>query len=95
MITRHLVSAKISFNPFLRSGRTARIFASLLPPDARNTIKITTTVLPPTARESWVEVEFKDGMKMKLDTAKMGVKDCVEQLDRHSRMLGRKDELTG
>ena len=30
---------------------------------------------------------------MKLDAAKMSIKDVVEELDRHSRMLGRKDEL--
>lgn len=30
---------------------------------------------------------------MKLDAAKMSINDVVEELDRHSRMLGRKDEL--
>ena len=47
MITHHITAARISFNPFVRAGRTARIFASLLPPDARqNGVKITTNVLP-------------------------------------------------
>jgi hypothetical protein len=47
MITRYIASATIQFNPFTRAGRTARIFASLLPPDARATgVKVVTTVLP-------------------------------------------------
>ena len=51
MITRHITAATISFNPFVRAGRTARIFASLLPPDARqNGVKITTNVLPQSSK---------------------------------------------
>ena len=30
-----------------------------------------------------------------LDTEKMGIKDIMEEVDRHSRMLNRKAELTG
>ena len=32
---------------------------------------------------------------MVLDTEKLGIKDVVEEVDRHSRMLSRKEELTG
>ena len=32
---------------------------------------------------------------MKLDTEKMGIKDVMEEVDRHSRVLNRKAELTG
>ncbi len=32
---------------------------------------------------------------MVLDTEKLGIKDVVEEMDRHSRMLSRKAELTG
>ncbi|KAI5819115.1 39S ribosomal protein L53/MRP-L53-domain-containing protein [Pyronema omphalodes] len=97
MITRHLTNCAISFNPFTKAGKTARIFASLLPPDARmNGMKITTTVLP---RESkvggLVDVTFKDGHNIKLDTSKMSVNDLVEEMDRHSRGLERKDNLSG
>ena len=37
----------------------------------------------------------EDGKEIKLDTTKMTVKDLVEEMDRHSRMLGRKEELAG
>jgi len=97
MITRYFTSTTISFNPFVRGGRTARIFASLLPPDARATgVKVTTTVLPRDSKVGGrVEVVFKDGKEVKLDTTKMTIADVVEQMDRHSRGLERADELAG
>jgi large subunit ribosomal protein L53 len=58
MITRYLANVNIAFNPFTRGGRTARIFASLLPPDARQSgMKVITTVLPREAKTSAGKVE--------------------------------------
>lgn len=37
----------------------------------------------------------EDGKEVKLDTSKMGISDVVEECDRHSRTLQRKDALTG
>lgn len=36
-----------------------------------------------------------DGKEMMLDTEKLGIKDVMEEVDRHSRVLNRKAELTG
>lgn len=45
MITKYLTTVSVAFNPFSKAGRTARIFMTLLGPDARNTMKIKTAVL--------------------------------------------------
>lgn len=37
----------------------------------------------------------EDGKEMDLDTEKLNLKDIVEEVDRHSRMLNRKADLTG
>ena len=37
----------------------------------------------------------EDGKEMLLDAGNMTVKDLVEEVDRHSRMLSRKEELSG
>lgn len=37
----------------------------------------------------------EDGKNIKLETSKMGIKDLVEEMDRHSRLLGRKEDLQG
>jgi large subunit ribosomal protein L53 len=41
-------------------------------------------------------LEFiEDGMEMKLDAEKLGIKGVIEEVDRHSRMLNRHEELSG
>lgn len=40
-------------------------------------------------------VAVEDGREIKLETSKMGIKDLVEEMDRHSRLLARKEELAG
>jgi len=37
----------------------------------------------------------EDGKEMKLDLETLKIKDVMVEVDRHSRMLGRKEELTG
>ncbi|KFZ01911.1 hypothetical protein V501_09726 [Pseudogymnoascus sp. VKM F-4519 (FW-2642)] len=37
----------------------------------------------------------EDGMEMKLDSEQLGIKGVMEELDRHSRILARQEELTG
>ena len=52
MITRFLTSVTTKFNPFSPSAKTARIFLSLLPPNARQMgMKINTTLLPRNSKE--------------------------------------------
>lgn len=38
---------------------------------------------------------LEDGKQMKLDAEKLGIKGVVEEVDRHSRMLSRQEELSG
>ena len=42
-----------------------------------------------------VVVMIGDGKEMVLDAEKLGINDVMEEVDRHSRMLNRKAELTG
>lgn len=37
----------------------------------------------------------EDGKEMKLDLEKFKIKDIQEEVDRHSRVLKRQEELTG
>jgi len=38
---------------------------------------------------------IEDGKQMKLDAEKLGIKGVVEEVDRHSRILSRQEELSG
>jgi len=70
---------------------------SLLPPDARQSgMKIDMKVLDRNSKVGGkVDVVFKDGKKINLDTSKMSINNVVEEMDRHSRMLARAEELSG
>ncbi|KAG4428368.1 hypothetical protein IFR05_016150 [Cadophora sp. M221] len=96
MITRFFTEVSTVFNPFSPKAKTARLFLSFLPPNARQTMKVDTKLLPRASRDrSVVAVKFKDGKEMKLDAEKLGIKGVVEEVDRHSRILSRQEELNG
>jgi large subunit ribosomal protein L53 len=114
MITRFITEVSTTFNPFLPRAKTARLFLSFLPPNARQTMKIDTKLLPRTSRDpSFIKLKFsklylkpparflpdtgiaEDGKQMKLDAEKLGIKGVVEEVDRHSRILSRQEELNG
>jgi large subunit ribosomal protein L53 len=40
-----------------------------------------------------MELVIEDGKEMKLDTEKLRIKDVMEEVNRHSRILGRREEL--
>jgi len=94
MITRYLTEVVTRFNPFLPSARAARIFLTNIPAEARLQMRVSSTVLPKTSVETPVlEIKFKDGTAMKMDLEQMKIGDVVEQVDRHSRILARKESI--
>ncbi len=97
MLTRYLTSISVAFNPFSPLSKTPRLLLALLPPDARSTMKISTELLPRDTKDpGTLELKFKDGKEMKIDLEmKWRVEDVVEEVNRHSRILGRLDELKG
>lgn len=104
MKTAHLTSLTTTFNPFARHAKTPRLVLSLLPPATRSTIKVTVKQLPRSSTApSTLEIGFKDGKMLKYQFRDPGpeneegvkLKDVVEQVERHSRGLKRKEELTG
>ena len=98
MLTKYITAVRTSFSPFnARSGKTARNFLALLPPNARSTMAIDVKMLRKSARAqpASLALKFKDGKEMQLDLEKMKIKDIQEEVDRHSRVLRRQEELAG
>ncbi|KAF2634171.1 hypothetical protein P280DRAFT_318401 [Massarina eburnea CBS 473.64] len=97
MITRFLTDVRIKFNPFSIRSKPARIFLSLIPPNARASgLVVATQMLPRTSKEpATLGLKFKDGKEMNLEISKMRITDIMEEVDRHSRQLARKEELAG
>lgn len=105
MKIKHLTTLTTSFNPFARHAKTPRLFLSLLPPSARNTVKVTVKQLSRSdTSPSTLELGFKDGKVLKYSfrdvlpgdkMEQVKLKDVVEQVERHTRGLARKEELNG
>lgn len=97
MITRFLTDVRVTFNPFSPRSKSARLFLSLIPPNARaDGMKIESTMLPRTSKApATLGVKFKDGKEINLDLSTMRIPQVVEEVDRHSRSLARKEELNG
>lgn len=96
MSTRFLTEVNATFNPFVRRSKAARLFLAFLPANARQTIKVHTTMLPRESQQpSRLQLKFKDGKEMTLDTEKLGIKDIIEEVNRHSRILKRQEDLSG
>ncbi|XWW92286.1 hypothetical protein V2A60_000209 [Cordyceps javanica] len=96
MITKFMTEITARFNPFSACAKPARLFLTLLPPNARTSgTTVNTTLLPRTSTEpSSVAVKFKDGKELKFNTGKITIKGLVEEMDRHSRKLQKKADLT-
>ena len=105
MKTKHLTTVTASFNPFARHAKIPRLFLSLLPPGARSTVKVNMKQLLRASTEpSTLELGFKDGKVMKYSfrdqtagdkSEPVKLKDVIEQVERHTRSLARKEELAG
>ncbi|KAF6805519.1 mitochondrial ribosomal protein L44 (39S ribosomal protein L53/MRP-L5) [Colletotrichum musicola] len=96
MITKFMTEITTKFNPFSPTARSARLFLSFIPPNARASgMAIKTVLLPRTSKESpSLSVKFKDGKEMTLDVERMGIKSIIEEVDRHSRGLQKKADLS-
>ncbi|KAF9879917.1 putative 39S ribosomal protein L53/MRP-L53 [Colletotrichum karsti] len=96
MITKFMTEIKTKFNPFSPAAKSARLFLSFIPPAARSSgMTINTTLLPRTSTEPpSLLVKFKDGKEMNLDCERMGIKNLIEEVDRHSRGLQKQADLT-
>ena len=92
----------------LKSHKIPRIMLSFIGSVARSAtgggMKVKTNVLPAASKEpSSLILTFKDGKELRWaersqdegtwDLAKVSVKDVVEEVERHSRILKRKEEL--
>ncbi|GKT99690.1 ribosomal protein l44 [Fusarium langsethiae] len=96
MITKFMTEVSAKFNPFSTCAKPARLFLTLLPPNARaNGTTITSAILPRNSQEpSSLRVKFKDGKELNFDCQKVNIKGLVEEVDRHSRQLQKAADLT-
>jgi len=94
MITKYLTAVSAKINPFSRRSHSIRLFLSMIPADARNGIEIKTKIVPKISPSS-LDLRFKDGKEIQVDLKGTTIHELVDQVDRHSRMLARQEDLSG
>jgi len=95
-LTRFLTSVTATFSPFHPTSRTARLFLSYLPPTAHSSVAVKTTLLPKSSTQpATLSLTFKDGKVMDFDLEKVRIREVLDEVRRHGRGLGRKEELSG
>ncbi|ROW11268.1 hypothetical protein VMCG_01230 [Cytospora schulzeri] len=95
MITRFITEVNTKINPFSAQSKSARLFLTSLPPNARSQgMSIQTKLLARAAADkNSLQVKFKDGKLLDLDCENMGIKSLIEECDRHSRALQKQADL--
>jgi len=66
----------------------------MIPADARNDIQISTKIMPRLSASA-LGLKFKDGKEMKVDLKGTPINELVDQVNRHSRLLARQEDLSG
>ena len=71
MLAKFITEVTTRFNPFTPSARAARLFLARLPPDARNSVKIKTTMLPSDSTEqASLQLKFSTFLSMALESVR-------------------------
>jgi len=81
---------------------TMKISVKMLPREAATPAPATATATATAAaaavagqqQKASLQITFKDGRALDLDLDKVGIKEVQEEVNRHSRVLGRQEELS-
>ncbi|KAK3078421.1 hypothetical protein LTS18_007555 [Coniosporium uncinatum] len=79
---------------------TMKISVKMLPREAATPAPATATATAAAAavagqqQKASLQITFKDGRALDLDLDKVGIKEVQEEVNRHSRVLGRQEELS-
>lgn len=90
MITKYFATVTVKFNPFVASGRSARLFLSRVPSTSKINCKVLTNN---TTEVPLIEVTFKDKHVMKADPETMNISDLANYFNTHSRKLAIQDAI--
>ncbi|KAI9496286.1 hypothetical protein BDB00DRAFT_758817 [Zychaea mexicana] len=91
MLMRHINDIKVSLSPFNTASKASRLFLNRVNTnEARKlnpALKITTTILSDAQAPSRIDVVYRDGKKLGLDTDKLKIDNIVELVNKHAKKL--------
>ncbi|KAI9320885.1 hypothetical protein BX666DRAFT_1851842 [Dichotomocladium elegans] len=91
MFLRHINEIKIAISPFNKASKASRLLLNRVNTDeARKlnpAIKITTQFLQDATAPSRVDVTYRDGKTLGLDSDKLNIDNLVELVNKHAKKL--------
>ncbi|KAI7903627.1 uncharacterized protein BX663DRAFT_507133 [Cokeromyces recurvatus] len=91
MFMKQINEIKVILAPFNAASKSSRLFLNQINTNSARklnpTIKINTTVLPNSNASSKIEVTYRDGQKITLDSDKMKIDNILQAVNKHAKKL--------
>ncbi|KAG2220411.1 hypothetical protein INT45_000636 [Circinella minor] len=91
MLMRQINNVKVSLSPFNKASKASRLFLNRVNTDearrANPALKITATMLNDVQAPSRIDVVYRDGKTLGLDSDKLKIDNIVELVNKHAKKL--------
>ncbi|KAI8369282.1 uncharacterized protein BYT42DRAFT_103289 [Radiomyces spectabilis] len=91
MLVRHINEIKVALSPYNVASKSSRLFLNRVNTnEARKmnpTLKITTDILPDPKAASHIQVVYRDGKKLALDSDKLKIGHLLQAVNKHAKKL--------
>ncbi|KAI8992258.1 hypothetical protein BDB01DRAFT_777743 [Pilobolus umbonatus] len=91
MFIKQIAEIKVAISPYNIASKSSRLFINHVNTNGARklnpTLKLTTNILSNPTAPSKIEVVYRDGQKMALDTDKMKIGSIVQVINKHAKKL--------
>ncbi|KAF1802105.1 hypothetical protein V8B55DRAFT_1477043 [Mucor lusitanicus] len=91
MFMKQITEIKVALAPFNTASKSSRLFLNHVNTNSARkvnpTIKIATDVLSDPAAPSHIQVVYRDGQKIALDSDKMKISNILQVVNKHAKKL--------
>ncbi|CDH52755.1 hypothetical protein RO3G_02175 [Lichtheimia corymbifera JMRC:FSU:9682] len=91
MLVKQITEIKVALAPFNKASKASRLFLNRVNTDETRkinpAIKISTQFLQDAKAPSRIDVVYRDGKKMGLETDKMNIDSLMELVNKHAKKL--------
>ncbi|KAL1927183.1 hypothetical protein VTP01DRAFT_5146 [Rhizomucor pusillus] len=91
MLVRHINEIKVVLSPFNAASKSSRLFLNRVSTDksrkANPNLKLVTNILTDTKAPSRIDVTYRDGKKLGLESDKLKIDNILDLINKHARKL--------
>ncbi|KAG1470424.1 hypothetical protein G6F56_002697 [Rhizopus delemar] len=91
MFMKQITEIKVALSPFNVASKSSRLFLNHITTDSSRkvnpTIKIVTDVLTDPTASSRINVAYRDGQKISLESDKLKINNLIQVVNKHAKKL--------